>query len=75
MGRLPSIKARELLRILLRLGYSIQARRGGSHRLLIHPDGRTVLWAFHEGEEIGPRMLAKILKDARIHPEEFLKHR
>lgn len=75
MGHLPSLKARELLRILFRCGYVIKVKRGGSHRLLIHSDGRTLLFAFHDGEEIGPRMLAKVLKDARISPEAFQKHR
>jgi len=41
-------------------------RRRGSHRLLVHSDGRTLVFALHDGERVGPKLLAKILKDARI---------
>src|SRR5262245_37392014 len=40
--------------------------RGEANRFLKHHDGRTMVFAFHDGETIGPRMLAKVLKDAGI---------
>ena len=48
-----------------------EARRRGSHRLLLHEDGRSLLFAVHDAERVGPRLLTKILKDARISPEQF----
>lgn len=71
MDRLPALKARELFRALIRCGFILKTSRGGSHQILRHSDGRTLLFAFHDREEIGPRMLARVLKDARLTPEEF----
>lgn len=61
-----------MLAALQRAGFA-EARRRGSHRFLAHADGRTLLFAAHEGERVGPKLLAKILKDARIAPDEFRK--
>jgi predicted RNA binding protein YcfA (HicA-like mRNA interferase family) len=41
-------------------------RTRGSHRFLRHENGRVLVFAFHDRETIGPRMLAKILKDAGV---------
>lgn len=30
-----------------------------------------MIFAVHEAERIGPKLLAKMLKDARIRPEDF----
>jgi len=59
-----------VLRALLRAGF-VEIRRSGSHRFLSHPDGRTLLFALHEAERVGPKLLAKMLKDARIPPDAF----
>jgi predicted RNA binding protein YcfA (HicA-like mRNA interferase family) len=37
----------------------------------MHADGRALTFALHDAERVGPRLLAKILKDARLRPEEF----
>ena len=70
MSDLPSVKARVLLRALLKYGFTVTRVRG-SHRFMSHADGRTLLFAFHDRETIGPRLLAKILKDADIPIEEI----
>jgi hypothetical protein len=31
------------------------------------------MFAFHESETVGPRMLARLLKDAAISPRDLLK--
>ena len=31
-----------------------------------------MVFSFHDRETVGPRLLSRILKDARIVPEEFL---
>jgi predicted RNA binding protein YcfA (HicA-like mRNA interferase family) len=56
--------------VLLRAGFRI-ARTRGSHRFLRHDDGRTMVFAFHDSETIGPRMLARVLKDAGVGVEEL----
>ena len=70
MARLPELPARRVLGALERAGFR-EARRRGSHRFLVHDDGRSLLFAVHERERIGPRLLTKILKDARVSPDEF----
>ena len=61
-----------MLRALLKRGFII-ARQKGSHRFLKHPDGRVLLFAFHDSETIGPRLLSKILKDASISLDEIME--
>ncbi|MBI2891753.1 MAG: type II toxin-antitoxin system HicA family toxin [Nitrospirae bacterium] len=70
MGALGEIKARRLLRVLERAGFQVKRSRG-SHRFLKHSDGRALLFAFHDRETIGPRMLSKVLKDAGLEVEDF----
>ena len=72
MGRLPELPARRVLTALLRAGFS-EIRRSGSHRFLAHPGGRTIVFALHQGERVGPKLLAKMLKDAKIEQADFRK--
>ncbi len=73
MGELPSLKARQLLKALLKAGYTV-ARSRGSHRFLRHRTGRSMVFAFHDGETIGGRMLSRVLKDAGLTFEEFKEY-
>jgi predicted RNA binding protein YcfA (HicA-like mRNA interferase family) len=70
VARLPELPARRVLAALLRAGFQ-EVRKRGSHRFLVHPDGRKMLFAIHDAERVGPKLLAKILKDAGIAPEAF----
>ena len=60
------MKAGELQRILEReLGYRVHSQKG-SHRKL-KSDGRpTLTFAFHDGQEIAPGLVRKILRDAAL---------
>jgi predicted RNA binding protein YcfA (HicA-like mRNA interferase family) len=49
----PSSKAEKVLAALLRIGWVIK-RQSGSHRTLSRPSWPDVVFAFHDGEEIGP---------------------
>jgi len=62
MSRWPAAKARTVLVALLRIGRSIKRQSGGSHRVLARPDWPDFVFAFHDDEEIGPRMLARIAR-------------
>jgi predicted RNA binding protein YcfA (HicA-like mRNA interferase family) len=62
MSHWGSAKARRVLAALLRMGWSIKRQSGGSHRVLARPGWPDFVFAFHEGEEIGPRMLARIAR-------------
>jgi predicted RNA binding protein YcfA (HicA-like mRNA interferase family) len=70
VARWKAVKARQLLAALLRLGWT-ERRRSGSHRTLVGPSGESLTLAFHEGDEVGPRMLAKIAKRTGLRPEDL----
>lgn len=70
MSQWPSKKARLVLSALLKLGWSIK-RQTGSHRTLARPGWADFTIAFHDGEEIGPRMLARIAKHTGLSPEDL----
>jgi predicted RNA binding protein YcfA (HicA-like mRNA interferase family) len=70
MNQWPSVKARKLLSALTDLGWSIK-RQSGSHRTLSRPGYQDFVFAFHDGEEIGPRMLARIAKHTGLEPSDL----
>jgi predicted RNA binding protein YcfA (HicA-like mRNA interferase family) len=70
MSAWPAAKARRVLAALLRLGWTIKRERG-SHRTLARDGWPDVVFAFHESEEIGPRMLARLAKHTGLRPEDL----
>lgn len=70
MSQWPSIQARRLLSALIRLGWSVK-RQSGSHKTLSRDGWPDFVFAFHDTEEIGPRMLARVAKRTGIQPEDL----
>jgi predicted RNA binding protein YcfA (HicA-like mRNA interferase family) len=70
MSRWPATRARRVLDALLRIGWSIK-RQTGSHRTLQRPEFSDYVFAFHDRDEIGPRMLARIAKHTGLTPEDL----
>lgn len=70
MSRWPSSKARKVLAALLRAGWQVK-RQSGSHRVLSRAGSPDFVFAFHEGEEIGPAMLARIASNTGLRPEDL----
>ena len=64
-------KARRVYDALLRIGWSLKRQKGSSHRILARPDWPDLCFAFHDGEEIGPRMLARLSKKSGLKPEDL----
>jgi predicted RNA binding protein YcfA (HicA-like mRNA interferase family) len=74
MAKLPLMNAKELAKILKKLGFEFK-RQQGSHMFFEHPDSRTTVIPNHPGEDIDRGLLNKIIKhDLQIIREEFLKH-
>ena len=71
MSRFGSVKARKLLRALLKIGWRIKREGRGSHRILEREGWPDFVFAFHDGEEVGPRMLARVAKRTRLKPEDL----
>ena len=65
-----STKARKVLAALQRIGWTIK-RQKGSHRVLARTEWPNFLFAFHDNEEIGPRMLARIGRRTGLSPDDF----
>lgn len=65
-----SAKAKRVLAALLRIGWTIK-RESGSHKTLSRPGWPDTVFAFHEKEEIGPRILARIAKNTGLKPEDL----
>jgi predicted RNA binding protein YcfA (HicA-like mRNA interferase family) len=67
---MPSATVREFRKTALRLGFK-QTRCTGSHERWNHSDGRAVTIPIHGGQEIGPPLYFKILRQLGITSEEF----
>ena len=70
MSKWGSVKARQLLAALLRIGWEV-AWQKGSHRRLKRPGWPNYTFAFHDNEEIGPALLARIAKQTGLSPEDL----
>jgi predicted RNA binding protein YcfA (HicA-like mRNA interferase family) len=70
VSKWPSSKAKQVLKALQRIGYSIKSQRG-SHIQLVHAERGEYTFAFHESDEIGPVMLAKIARKTGLKPEDL----
>jgi predicted RNA binding protein YcfA (HicA-like mRNA interferase family) len=70
MTQWPSTKAARVLAGLMRIGWQIK-RQSGSHRTLARTGWPDFVFAFHDREEIGPRMLARIAKHTGLVPENL----
>ena len=69
---MPSATARQFRKVAKELGFT-KARQTGSHERWTHPDGRAVTIPIHGGQEIGPPLFFKILRQLGVSPEEFQK--
>jgi predicted RNA binding protein YcfA (HicA-like mRNA interferase family) len=70
MSEWPSAKARRVLKALQKVGWRIK-RESGSHKTLGRDGWSDVVFAFHDGDEIGPRMLARLAKHTGLRPEDL----
>jgi len=71
VSKWPSSKARKVFAAIQRAGCQIKKEKGSSHKQMIHLQWGEVTWAFHDDDEIGPRMLARIAKNYHITPEDL----
>ena len=70
MSTWRTVRARQLLAALQRIGWTVK-RQSGSHRILERPDWPDYVFAFHDSEEIGPRMLARVAKHTGLTPDDL----
>ncbi len=70
MTRLRVVSAKDLEKLLLRLGFQI-ARQKGSHVFYRHPGGRTTTVPHHKGRDLSRPLLREILREIELTPEQF----
>jgi predicted RNA binding protein YcfA (HicA-like mRNA interferase family) len=66
----PLAKAQRVLAALLRIGWSVK-RQTGSHKTLQRAGYPNYVFAFHDADEIGPRMLSRVAKHTGLKPEDL----
>jgi predicted RNA binding protein YcfA (HicA-like mRNA interferase family) len=70
MSHWRSVKARQLLAALIRIGWEV-AWQKGSHGRLKRAGRPNYTFAFHDSEEVGPGLLAQIAKKTGLLPEDL----
>lgn len=63
-------KSRVVLSALLRIGWQLK-RQAGSPKVLSRDGSLDFVFALHDGEEIGPRMLSRIARQTGLRPEDL----
>ncbi|MGH7134266.1 MAG: type II toxin-antitoxin system HicA family toxin [Pirellulales bacterium] len=71
MSNWPSTKARRVLAALRRIGWNVKRQSGSSHRVLERAGWPDYVFAFHDDNEIGPRMLARVAKHTGLTPGDI----
>jgi predicted RNA binding protein YcfA (HicA-like mRNA interferase family) len=59
-----------VLAALFRIGWTIK-REAGSHRTLARAGWPDFVFAFHDREELGPKMLVRIGRRTGLRPEDL----
>ena len=69
--KLPRIDPDKMIRILLKLGFSL-ARTSGSHRIYKSGEKRVVI-PYHSGKLLHPEIVKSIIKELGLTEKEFVK--
>jgi predicted RNA binding protein YcfA (HicA-like mRNA interferase family) len=70
MSSWGAAKAKRVLAALLRIGWQVK-RESGSHRVLSRAGWPDFVFAFHDSEEIGPRMLVRVARQTGLTPDDL----
>ncbi|MGH7042365.1 MAG: type II toxin-antitoxin system HicA family toxin [Acetobacteraceae bacterium] len=58
---------------LLRIGWTVK-RQAGSHCTLSRPGWPDYVFAFHDADEIGPRIMARVAEQTGLRPGDLWRH-
>ena len=64
--------AKKIIKALSTLGFKV-IRKHGSHVVMKHSDGRITVVPVHARESISVGLLLKIMKDAKVEREDFVR--
>ena len=71
MPKLPVLKPQEVVSRLEALGF-VEVRQRDADKQFRHSDGRGTTVPFHQGRDISPVLLRKIVRDIGMSAEEFV---
>ena len=69
---MPAFKAKEVVKILKRLGFE-ERRQTGSHLIMYHPEKKQIIPVPIHAKDLKKGLLKAIIKQAESTEEEFLK--
>jgi predicted RNA binding protein YcfA (HicA-like mRNA interferase family) len=72
MPKLPAVTADEVIKALKTNGFQV-VRQKGSHVRLRNPNNLVATVPVHQGKTLGKGLLRKILRDADLTVDEFMK--
>lgn len=70
MSKWGACKARIALRALVGIGWVIK-RQTASHKVLSREGWADYVFAFRDGDEIGPKMMSRIARHTGLEPEDL----
>ena len=73
MPKLPTVKSKDLVKILKSIGFLEHRQKSTSHLMMKHSDGRRTIVPMHSNKDIPKGTLLAILKDIPITKEELIK--
>jgi predicted RNA binding protein YcfA (HicA-like mRNA interferase family) len=72
MPRLPRVTARQVIRVLQKMGWILDRQTGG-HRIFTDTQGRWTTVPYHAGKTLHPKVLKSILADIDLTVAEFAR--
>jgi predicted RNA binding protein YcfA (HicA-like mRNA interferase family) len=72
MSDLPSVKAKDFIRVISMLGYQLDRQRG-SHVIYKDSSGKRVVVPMHSGKDLKSGTLAGMIKDVGLEKAEFFQ--
>jgi predicted RNA binding protein YcfA (HicA-like mRNA interferase family) len=73
MSRLPSVTARELIRVAEKLGFVFDRQKGAHAVYLRQADRRRLVVPVHKGRDLKPGTLRGLIDDMGLSVDEFAK--
>ena len=70
----PTLRPREVIAILVALGFR-EVRQRGSHKRFRHPDGRATTVPVHGSSDLPPFLLRQIARQVGLGVDGFIAHR
>ena len=74
MSSVPALKPRDVIALLVALGFE-EVRQRGSHKQFRHPDGRATTVPVHRGRDVSPILLQCIARDIGLTVRDFVGNR